>query len=506
MDYDDIMRTSQNEFVAEYQPQVLSDKKLDRPEPDGTEVTLHRIQLQLALNQDRFQDSMARRFAILSHEFEVWINGKRLEPYDLEYEFRFPENEEFEFENVPGLGTVKWWVGFTPKPVKYEDARGIAVMVRGRLAQEPFFFNLRGGVHGQHGMQYMVGEVHADVLDEGGIDLVSTGRSAVMWEHHRAEPLLTWGTNKVRVLLSEWASRRSQKRIKQIRQKTRYASRIEKFPSRERKEINQAIEKLAGIDDIQEDRLEEIVEFLLKAYENEYFMNLIRDLNTMDEDSQDSVLRLFAEWDVLEAVHIAQIVRGRVEIIRKFGQLIKSGAREKPDVQDFVKEHPWLIDLAWSNLRHERSLDTLLLKEFHQDKTGEETARRRPDFFCLEGAGVWVVVELKRPGKKVGWEELDQLESYVDFLLRHARKDTEPNRAVSIHGRLIASDLDSDAHAKRDRMQPYNMYFVTWDRLLRQAEQFHCEYLDLVKSRAPKGDPRIQALEKVDEVSNGDNK
>ncbi|MDY7076592.1 MAG: ATP-binding protein [Chloroflexota bacterium] len=496
MDYDEILRRSEGKLVAPYEPGVLHDESAD--ERDGTTVILKRIQLQQAINEDRFRASMARHFAVLSSEFEVYVNGEILSPEELEYEFRFPESGE-ETEEIGGVGTVKWWVGFTPKPVEYEDARGIAVIVMGRLAQKPFFFDLKRGTTGQHGMRYMVGQVHADGLNRGEIDLVATGRQSLLWEDPVARPLLEWGEKKVRSLLAQWARLRREKRIRQVRQETWYSDRIARFPTRERRELEEAIDKLAAIEDIRQDRLEEMIEFLLKAYENEYFMSLIRELNAMDESAQDEILRLFAEWDVLEAVHIAQIVRGRVEVIRKFRGLIEARAREKPDMQEFLKRHPWLIDLNWDTLEHERSLDTLIARHFNLEKPDEGEGRRRPDFFCLAGAGIWIVVELKRPGLVVGTGELEQLERYVDFLRDHARQTSEPERRYSVHGRLIASELRPAAYQKRDRLRVDNMYFVTWDDLLRTAERLHRKYLDLVKSRAPEDDPRIQALERIDE-------
>lgn len=497
MNYDNILRGSNGQMVAPYEPDVLRDERTNSA--DGTTVTLKRIQLSRAINEERFRRSMARRFAILKrNDFEVCINGTLLKPQELEYEFRFPETD-MQTETVGGVGTVNWWVGFTSKPVQYEDARGISVMVRQRLAQTPFFFNLRGGVHGQHGMQYMVGEAHADGLDEGDVDLIATGRASVLWDNPKAQPLLDWGQTKVKSLLREWASRRSEKRIRELSRKIEFSERIEKFPLRQRREIRKAIDKLASIEDIPQDRFEEVVEFLLKAYENESFMELIRQINAMDESAQDEIMRLFVEWDVLEAVHVAQIVRGRVEVIRKFRGLVQLGAREKPDLHNFLKTHPWLINRSWDTLESERGLDRLLIEQFELDRSGEDAGRRRIDFFCLGGAALYVVVELKRPGSTVGTSELRQLADYVDFLRRHTSQTTEPDGAHSVYGQLIASELAPEATAERDRLRNDNVYFVTWENLIDRAEKLHREYLDVVRSRAPKDDPRIMAIDAMDD-------
>ena len=115
MDYDEILRQSGGQMVAPYEPEVLQDEAADKP--DGTTVTLKRIQLKRAINEDRFRRSMARRFAVLSKGFQVFVNGESLTPQELDYEFRFP-GCGMQTEETGGVGTIKWWVGFTPTPVK----------------------------------------------------------------------------------------------------------------------------------------------------------------------------------------------------------------------------------------------------------------------------------------------------------------------------------------------------------------------------------------------------
>ena len=55
-----------------------------------------------------------------------------------------------------------------------------------------------------------------------------------------------------------------------------------------------AIMKLASIDTIDDQRLDELVGFLFKAYENETFLQLIRAISATDDDAQAELLRLCA--------------------------------------------------------------------------------------------------------------------------------------------------------------------------------------------------------------------
>ncbi|MGQ0670611.1 MAG: hypothetical protein ACT4PO_13220 [Actinomycetota bacterium] len=62
-------------------------------------------------------------------------------------------------------------------------------------------------------------------------------------------------------------------------------------------------------------------------------------------------------------------------MIRKFGGMIKAKAPEKPDMQDFVKDKPWLINPQWDVLHHERSLDKVLAEESALMATPTTTGR-----------------------------------------------------------------------------------------------------------------------------------
>ncbi len=500
MDYEQIVKGAETPLVTEpYRPEVLHDRpvKDDDPLPQGTMVVLKRVQLKKAVNSRQFRISMNRRFAVLSDAFRVHLNGEPLTKEQMEFQFRFPEDGGLVADDIEGVGTARWWVGFTKEPIPDDEARGISVLARGKLVQRPFFFDLSGGAYGQHGMQYMTGEVQADFLDDA-VDLIATDRGSVLWEDPRARPLLDWGERKVRELLREWAARRQLEHERRLRDTTPYFDRLEKFPEREQKELRAAIAKLASIETIDDERLDELVGYLFKAYENETFMELIRAISATEDGAQEELLRLFAEWDVLEAISVAQMVRGRIEVIRKFDGMIKAKVPEKPDMQDFVMDKPWLLSLHWDVLQHERSLDKVLAEHFEvpgdADYEGDDGSKRL-DFFCMADTSLAVVVELKRPGELIGRDELEQIERYVDYLRTRERETTDGDHSKrEIKGCLVYGRLRPDAEEKKRRLRDDGITVVTWDKLLEDAERFHREYLEIVKARAPDDDPRIREL------------
>ena len=499
MDYDRI--TTAHSEIAPYKPDVLHDRPVRPADPIqvGTLVRLTRIQLKNRVNGDRFFSGLGRRFSLLSADFDVKVNGASLQRQDMPLQFRFPQSG-FEMADVPGIGTVQWWAGFTEKPIQVDEARGISVLARGKIAQSPFFFELAGGAQSQLGLQYLTGEVIADGLDSDDADLIATDRASVLWEHPSAEPMLAWGQHKVRELLREWSRLRHDTHLRRLQDTTPYMAMVAKFPPREQRELLSAIETLAEISTIEGDRLDELVRILIQAYENDHFLNVIRALRDIEDSAQDEIVKIIEEWDVIEAVQTAQLVRGRVEIIETFESMIDRKMPEKPHMQDFLKTHPWLIDPSWQMMAHEKALDTVLEKHFNATKLVKKRGGKRLDFLCLADSAHSVVVEVKRPGLKIGVDELRQLEDYLIYLReKNAESNTDRAMTMKFTGVLIYGSMDSAGQALAERMRKSgDALIVTWDGLLTTAKRLHREFFDLMVSRAPSGDPRIEALNELD--------
>ncbi|NMM33631.1 MAG: hypothetical protein HHJ13_06480, partial [Phycicoccus sp.] len=236
MDYEKI--TDVSSTIRHYKPNILHDRPVKPEDPiqAGTLVRLRRIQLKNRINGSRFRLGMGRRFSILSATFRVHVNDNELLRQEQPLQFRFPATGVSTAE-VPGLGTIQWWAGFTEKPIQVEETRGISVLARGKIAQAPFFFELSGGAGSQLGLQYLTGEVTADGLDDEGSDLIATDRASVLWEHPAAQPLLDWGQAKIRELLREWSKGRREVQVKRLWDKTPYMAMVERFPEREQNEL-----------------------------------------------------------------------------------------------------------------------------------------------------------------------------------------------------------------------------------------------------------------------------
>lgn len=472
-------------------------------EQDGTAVRLSGLTLRRKIPKGQFIASMSRRFSVLSDRFTVDINGERVEKDSHPLQVRFPdENRRFEGETVrggwshatiPGAGRIAYWIGFMEKPIKEPVLRGISVISRGKLVQEPWFFEVTGGVHGQHGLQYMTGEVKADFLDEK-IDYVTTNRGGIMWSQDKPSLLLDWGRRRVTEVLRKWAEERGRIKFEKIKRQAPFMDRITKFPAGDRKEMESVIKKMASIETIEDERLKELAIMFINVYENRRLTNMIRKISSLDPHAQAMIYEILSDFKIVEAITMAQIVQTRVSIISKFKEMIETGAKEVPDMQKHLKDHPWLINPSYSGLIHEQTLDRMLRGKFGVGSRSR-AGGRRPDFFCMGELGRAVVIEIKRPGVKIGRDEIRQLEDYVDFLNNENKKITKSEDRKYFYGYLIGSKFSDDMGGLRDRAANAGITVTTWDALLRAADNAHRDFYNAMKQRAPEDDPRMSDLD-----------
>lgn len=505
----DFNALTQSESFADtqgYAPEVLSDDGKRTNEKPGTTVTLSLLKSSRAIDADHFKRALARRLLVLDKDFTVHVNGKAISRQEIPFQFRFPEGPgTWETADLGNGQQIQWWAGFCKDTIPDEEQRGFVVYVRGKLAQTPWFFDLSGGVWGQHGMQYLTGEVKADFLDES-IDLIATDRGTVRWEDPTAAPLRDWGRKKIRELLEQWTDKRREAKAKSPKIAW-YLQQAESLPERERKIFKAVVDRICAIPQLDKDKegkdiADELVEFAYNALTNRTFLDAIRRLNAASTDDIAQFSEVLSEWDIIEAVNTAHLVKGRVEIIRKFAQMIKGKVPEKPDMQNYLRDHPWLIDPKWTMLVHEQSLDRLISDEFKIKPSGEDEGARRLDFFCLgDRYQTAHVVEAKRPGDLVGRQEFDQLRDYVLFLRRKLQEEsTDPaHKRALVRGLLIADRIRQGDEGHGRTYQDAGLGDIrTWDNLLTTAETMHKEFLDIVKLRAPADDPRMQGLAVAD--------
>lgn len=343
MNFDDMTRAGSSKHVERYLPEILADKRLR--EQNNTRIVMRRLLLSRRINEEEFRESMARRFAILSNQFKVFVNGKPLSPQQTKLQLRFPAQGMFE-ENLPDFGSIRYWIGFTEKPIKQVDGRGIAVMVRGKLAQVPFFFDIRGGMSAQHALEYMTGEIHADELDDAE-DYIGTNRQEIVWSEPLPSVLLGFGDKLVREYASIW--RKERKELDTTHnlailydQSNALESRLGNLEQREASAARLLIDRVAGVPSLAEDpeTLVGIGDAILSVYERQASKTLIEDV--AEARSSVALLRLLEEFRVFDSGRLKELTKGRYALLASLRKMAQEQLRGL-DLYALVRDNLWLF-------------------------------------------------------------------------------------------------------------------------------------------------------------------
>ena len=253
----------------------------------GTTVILRRLHERRARNPDQFHRSMAQRFLLLNN-FRVRLNGDELRDENIALQWREPMGNDVRWssDEVTGCGPVKYWIGFTEHPRKQNEGElsGILVYTRGKISQEQTFFDISGGVTGQHGLRYMVGKVKAEWLDAGidSPDHIATPRDSIAWESPEGAAFKEWGQKLVKRCLAKWAKFRASLREKQIRKvNPQIQARIEKLAPAYKNAARQFVDRFKSVE-MEPGDFEDIMSWFLNALENATLRNILQKLRETD--------------------------------------------------------------------------------------------------------------------------------------------------------------------------------------------------------------------------------
>lgn len=463
----------------------------------GTKITLRHITKfkSRRISIPRIRRGLARRFAVIGAQqgFEVVINGDPITPEDRDLKLLLDKDMDdkpylWEYDDVeirPETGwTVSGWIGALNRTTPDMDGidRGIVLMARGKLVQEPFVFEAVVGQ--QFALSYLIGELHVEFVDEGE-DTIGTTRNSLVWDTEPNTALKEWGQKEVKKIARKWAKKRHDDNEQQLEENALYV----KFREQAEETGNNRALKLADrlvrqvIDknptaDVEE--IEPVIQTSLDFLEFDAFWEIAEDLTETEFEDTEKLLNLFREWEIVEAKEMARVTQGRITTIEKLQKLIEDNALEVPTLHNFLKEFPWVIDPRWSLVDDEVRYSDLLRDEFPEDSDAPESDRRI-DFLCVREGTNLVVVEIKRPQSKVSVNELNQIEEYVIFMRAYINRTTDSDyQYETVSGYLLCGDLvnTDQARGKKDILANSQIYVRRYMDLLNIVEGSHKEFLE----------------------------
>ena len=462
---------------------------------EGTTIRLRRITRYRtrSISLPLLRRGLARRFAIIGsqYQFQVAINGSPISVEEREMQRLLAKDADgnaylWEFKDEEIMRETGWnvsgWIGALDRTTSDADGvdRGISIMARGKLVQEPFVFNAVVGQ--QFALSYLVGELHAEFVDAVE-DTIGTSRNVLVWDTEANAKLMEWGKQQVTKIAREWAKKRQADNVRNLENNDLYRSfkeRASEVGSQRALQladnlVRQAIGKNPTAD---VDELEPIIQTSLDFLEFDAFWEIVQGMVQSDLDDVPALLGLFKEWEIVEAKEMMRVTRGRIATIEKLQDLIEKNALEVPTLHNFLKEFPWVIDPLWTLVDDEVRFSAMLKKEFPDSDIAERD--RRIDFLCVRESTNLVVVEIKRPGSKASNKELDQIFHYVSFVRHYVQRTKDPVLSTkNVVGYLLCGDLveNYEVRAKVEAFEKSQIYVRRYGDLLDRVKRIHQEFI-----------------------------
>ncbi|HUU10278.1 MAG TPA: ATP-binding protein [Phycisphaerae bacterium] len=456
----------------------------------GTTVTLRHLHERKARNTDRFHHSMAQRFLLIGPQFRVRINGIDLREEDIQLQWREPNND-WTTDNVTGCGPIKYWIGFTPQPRKQNEGElsGILIYTRGKISQEETFFEISGGVTGQHGLRYMVGMVRAEWLDAGldSPDHIATPRDSIAWESPQGAAFKEWGQKLLRKCLSEWAKFRASLREKQIKEVSpELMARIGRLAPSYKDVALQFVDKFKSVE-MEPTEFQDILSWFLDALENATLRSILQKLRDTDIVDLQQLDDLLSKMEVRTAVTLLQIIDSNLAAIETLERMHRQNAKERGVLSKHLEKNPWLIDPTWMLNKAEGRVATWIKREFGLEEKGAAGDADRADFFCVAVGGTLHIVEIKRGAHIATVKDITQGDKYREYVTRRFDELSDPKaiKYAHVQSHLIAAELHDEAqNIKRAYADKGWVFFTTWDDLIERAKQSHHQFREILQTKA----------------------
>ena len=500
MCYDDMIQDTD----TVYHPKVGSRDGQESPRR-GTRITLSDFLSRSVPDMDTLKRQLARKFSLGLPDFRITIvdtvTGESAELSETDVEID-PATKIAKDELVDPGGLdlpVRGWVAYSKHPYRNEDVAGVRIYARGKLAAVTRDFGRKAGFTGEHSIRsYLVGEIHADWLDDEE-DLIASDRQDILWSSDKCEKFKEWGQGLVGDLgkSAETSVRDTTYRLFAEKSGFEAAARDRFGDARvyaDAIKVGRALGRIAdrGMLDRDEyaDGLRDLV--LAVAPSKMVVDRLAQIADGEDPATLGVILSLFGDAKIAEMASMGQTAAVRVRAIEKLERAIRGTPDpDEAEMQGILEEAPWLINPQWTILQSNKTLDNFrrAFESWYTKKHGGATvttttvdrAGRRPDFILVSASDAVEIVEIKKPGHRLDAGEFERLRGYLEALDKFAKdnKGVAPG-ATRCHLTLICDEVNLEGQASdafQYRVERGQIGHKTWEEFLSGARAAHEDFI-----------------------------
>ncbi len=516
----DIKSAIEANDTDQYIPEVLPTDEINFTK--GTCIKLNDLRRRkTALTPDALRKRIARRFSIIGakENFSVYVDDVEITPSDRGYydklQFIWTYSDQSEVTSLcTGLANtpedrsqslqeskieVTGWIGAVLESGQLKDNNSddnlnrIAIFIRGKMAQEDILSDF-----GEQGVysNYLIGELRVDFLDtDDGDEATTSNRQKIHEDDPRYIDLKDFIKKELKHIQGQWTNLRTEEGARTAMKIPAVDRWVKSLNASQQKSAKSLIGRIYRLQTSSESERRELLKHAVFAFEFHRANETLIDLQEITDENLSEILRRFKDLDFLEESFYGQIVRQRVGIIRTFKDKIDEKSKENV-IQQYLFNHLWLLDPNWERIEGEEFMETRVSKLFEEvdGKLTKEEKNARIDIKYRQSAGTHIVVELKKPDRRVGIDDLTkQIRKYrtgMKKLLDEAGRGHEPLSFVLLLGKRPAEwDGVNGPSEVENALKILDARIVLYDNLLDNAHKCYSEYLKRSKG--------LESVEKV---------
>jgi hypothetical protein len=498
-------------------------------EGHGTRIKLENILKGLKTTESYLRVKLARRFSVLgaAYNFKVILNGREITAADrdfyqhVQFLWAFDEPTKAAIQTlspnlaslpasstsgakpVPCVQTLDSVVAcgeenyavtgyvasvFQPKNLgsKDDSANIFSVFANGRVFAENILDEANSAKYYQN---YLVGEIHADFLDDDDTDRATASREAIKRDDPRYQALLTFVRSTLESIGDQWDEWRTELGLDPTDKGNEGVNRwlatlTDKRDFATAKRLMTSI-KNATIhnDEAKNDAAKRILyRGAIIGFEKLRLRQQLDRLNGVADVLSAEFASIFSSLNDVEEAAYSEITKQRLEIIKKFKDIAADPTALEKVAQRYLFEHLWLLDPSWDRVTGRGQMEVTLtdfIKLRDPDSTGA-----RLDIAYRASSGRHVVVELKKPSITslnfvVLFEQVRKYKAAVEEFY-HDKFPNKPRPPLDIYV-LIARTPTGFTEADRLSLAAHDGRIITYQQLITDAINAYQTYLDAVK-------------------------
>lgn len=461
MDAEEIKKQIKSDGGGRYKPTSLS---IDDKHPGaGTRIVLESLSKSITgLTTGALKKRIARRFSIIGPQkkFEVEVDGEAIDPSDrgyhlmLEYLWTYGDQSELvdaskrlqtkAIERTAKLNDIlashglkaTGWIGTVRKPSQLFDdgsdnLNRVAIFMRGKLAQEDVLSSIG---HKEIFADYIVGELHCDDLDMDGKDDVATSsRQSLKQDDPRYLGLIDALKSELKYIATAWTDLRNSRASEVAKTVPAVNDWLENLTGDTKKKAERWIGRFNTIRADDDNDKKELLKASILAFESFRRREQLDSLDDIQVDKMEALLPIFKDVDDLELSYYGQIVRMRLDVIRKLKAILDADVLEK-DLQKYIFEHLWLLDPSWERAEGTPTMEATVEKFLAENTASLSKAQKkaRIDIGYRTTSSRHVIIELKRKS----------VSTPVDLLTKQIRKYRNGTKRILAKGKHKDWPLD----------------------------------------------------------------